>query len=167
MHHLPRKGTWGWCSSEGWSGGGASAENRWWTVGSSGAGGRMVLRRDEGGVEALRQCRFTEEKEMCGGALSSCYVDAERGEGRKWVPRCAAAWRRKGAGGDEHAVGDGRSTSAAAAGHTTWAVRTGDRARGVRLVAVWVSWRGPAATGLARNKQWCFAIIQKYSNGSK
>jgi hypothetical protein len=44
----------------------------------------MVLLRVEGGVEALRRCGFTEEKEMRGGALDSRYAEAKRGEGREW-----------------------------------------------------------------------------------
>jgi hypothetical protein len=105
----------GWCTLEGWSGGGASVENRWWTVGFGGTGRRMVLQRVKGGVEVHMWCGFMEEKEMHGGVLSSRYAEAERGEGREWGPRRVAAWKRKGGGGgDAHAVGGGRIPSAAA-----------------------------------------------------
>jgi hypothetical protein len=109
---LPRKGKAGWCSPEGWSGGGASSKNQRWTASSDGVGGRMVLLRVEGGVEALRRCGFTEEKEMRGGALDSRYAEAKRGEGREWGGGHAAAWRRK--GGGSGTIGGGGATAAGA-----------------------------------------------------
>jgi hypothetical protein len=37
-------------------------------------GGLMVLQRDKGGVEALRRCRFMEEKQLHGMALVNHYA---------------------------------------------------------------------------------------------
>jgi hypothetical protein len=88
-------------------------ENLRWMAGSSGVGGRMVLQRDEGGVEALRWRGFTGEEEMRGGALNSCYAEAEREEGREWGPRFRHVDEERGGGGPGwralEAVGDGRA----------------------------------------------------------
>jgi hypothetical protein len=64
----------GWCSLEGWSGGSVSVENQQWTADFSSAGGLMVLQRDKGGVDALRRCRFMEEKQLHGVALVNHYA---------------------------------------------------------------------------------------------
>jgi hypothetical protein len=84
-------------------------------VSSGGAGGQIVLWRDEGGVEALRRCKFTEE------ALRRCEFTAimpkQRGEkGGSGGPGALPLGEGKvgGGGGDAHAVGGGRILSAAA-----------------------------------------------------
>jgi hypothetical protein len=64
----------GWCSLEGWNGGDVSVESRQWMAYFGSAGGLMVLQRDKGGVEALRRCRFMEEKQLHGVALVNHYA---------------------------------------------------------------------------------------------
>jgi hypothetical protein len=49
-------------------------------------------------VEALRRCGFAGEEEMRGGALNSCYVEAEREEGREWGPRFRHVDEERGGG---------------------------------------------------------------------
>jgi hypothetical protein len=92
------------CQGRAWWGGAhrkdgvAAVPHRKSAVACGSAGGRMVLRRDEGGVEVLKRCGFMEEEEMCGGMLDSRYVEAEREEGRERGPQLRHVEEERGGG---------------------------------------------------------------------